>query len=200
MEIDALLQHAESIHPLRQKKSALDFGCGVGRLTQALASHFEQVCGVDIAPAMIEHARRYNRQGSRCEYLVNETTHLRRFADEQFDFIYSSITLQHMPPRFAKKYIVEFVRVLRPAGLLLFQLPSRRISRLAQIRSLTHQIFDPIVHPLRPHVVMCGIPKPVVVQLLAEHGGEVLDIAPDESAGPTWESFRYLVKKAGHCP
>src|ERR1700675_2485116 len=28
---------------------ALDFGCGVGRLTQALAAHFAQVTGVDIA-------------------------------------------------------------------------------------------------------------------------------------------------------
>ena len=56
-EIDAMLQYAESIQPLRGKKYALDFGCGVGRLTQALASHFERVCGVDISPAMIQHAR-----------------------------------------------------------------------------------------------------------------------------------------------
>lgn len=37
---------------------ALDFGCGVGRVTQALARQFDLVDGVDIAPSMIAQARR----------------------------------------------------------------------------------------------------------------------------------------------
>ena len=32
---------------------ALDFGCGVGRLTQGLSRHFDQVIGVDISAGMI---------------------------------------------------------------------------------------------------------------------------------------------------
>jgi hypothetical protein len=36
-----------------------------------------------------------------------------------------------------------------------------------------------------------------VIRLLHRQAGEILDIAPDDSAGPAWESFRYLVKKAG---
>ena len=122
-EIDAMLQYAESIQPLREKKCALDFGCGVGRLTQALASHFERVCGVDISPAMIQHARNYQGSEGRSEYLVNETGDLRQFRDSQFDFVYSSITLQHMPARFAKKYIAEFPG--RPASVSTAQ-PSQR--------------------------------------------------------------------------
>jgi hypothetical protein len=43
---------------------------------------------------------------------------------------------------------------------------------------------------------MRGIPKQEVIRVLAEHGGEILDIAEDQSAGPTWESYRYLVQKA----
>ena len=37
-----------------RRRHALDFGCGVGRLTQALAPHFEEVVAVDIAPSMIK--------------------------------------------------------------------------------------------------------------------------------------------------
>ncbi len=197
MEIDAMLRYAESIQPLHEKKCALDFGCGVGRLTQALAAHFERVCGVDISPAMIQHARTYQGPEGRSEFLVNEATDLRRFPDGRFDFVYSSITLQHMPPRLARQYIAEFLRVLDPAGLLLFQMPSRRQGKWARTRSLAHEIFDPVFHPVSPRVVMRGIPKREVIRLLTEHGGEILDVASDQSAGPSWESFRYLVKRSG---
>jgi len=37
---------------------ALDFGCGLGRLTQPLAERFDEAVGVDIAASMIEGARR----------------------------------------------------------------------------------------------------------------------------------------------
>jgi 2-polyprenyl-3-methyl-5-hydroxy-6-metoxy-1,4-benzoquinol methylase len=44
---------------------AMDFGCGVGRLTQALAQHFNQVDGVDVARSMLNHAEEFNQFGSR---------------------------------------------------------------------------------------------------------------------------------------
>lgn len=196
LEINAVLARAESLHPLARRKRALDFGCGVGRLTQALAAHFDQVLGVDLSPAMIEHARGYNRQGARCEYRVNERSDLRQFRDGEFDFVYSSLTLQHMPPRFAKRYIAEFLRVLAPGGLLVFQLPSRRKGRFPWVRSLGHALFDPVARVFAPLVVMRAIPREQVVRWLEEHGGRVVEIAIDRSAGPEWESFRYLVNKA----
>jgi SAM-dependent methyltransferase len=195
-EVEKVLRYAESFQPLREKKSALDFGCGVGRLTQALAAHFEQACGVDISPAMIEHARQYNRTGDRCEFVVNDTADLARFAAGCFDFIYSSITLQHMPPRFARRYLVEFLRVLRPGGLLVFQLPSRRKGLDGALRSTLQAIVEPVLHPFAPRVVMRGIRNQEVLGLLAEHGGVVLNVASDNSAGPAWESYRYLVRKS----
>ena len=107
-------------------ETALDFGCGVGRLTQALCAHFERCHGVDIAPAMIEGAERLNRHGDRCRYHLNDSDSLAFFADESFDLVYSNITLQHIAPEYSRRYVGEFVRVLRPGGLLLFQLPSER--------------------------------------------------------------------------
>ena len=38
--------------------TALDFGCGVWRLTQPLADHFKEVCGIDISPNFIELANK----------------------------------------------------------------------------------------------------------------------------------------------
>ena len=66
-EIELALDWVASLGVRLPQRKALDFGCGVGRLTQALADHFDEVCGVDIASSMIELANEYNRHGARCK-------------------------------------------------------------------------------------------------------------------------------------
>lgn len=106
-----------------RRGKALDFGCGVGRLTRALCREFDQCVGVDIAPSMVEAARRYNRHGERCEYVLNERDDLAVFGDDTFDLVYSVIVLQHMKPEYALRYIGEFLRVIAPGGLAVFHQP-----------------------------------------------------------------------------
>jgi SAM-dependent methyltransferase len=103
---------------------ALDFGCGVGRLTQALAVEFESCDGVDIAPSMIELARELNQHGERCRYHLNTHADLALFPSETFDFVLCVLVLQHMEPRYALRYMRELLRVLRPDGAAVIQLPS----------------------------------------------------------------------------
>lgn len=107
-------------------RAALDFGCGVGRLTQALCTRFDHVDGVDIAPSMIRAAEQFNRFGDRCGYHLNVREDLSIFPDGSYDFIYSTYVLQHMHPVFARRYVEEFVRLLSPEGLALFQIPTAR--------------------------------------------------------------------------
>ncbi len=59
-EIKDVMQYVEKLGLFQQRGRALDFGCGVGRLTQALASYFDEVVGVDIAPSMVMLAKQYN--------------------------------------------------------------------------------------------------------------------------------------------
>lgn len=125
-EIDAVLAVAAQRGFDFPKRRALDFGCGVGRLTQALATRFEECDGVDVAPSMVRQATRLNRHANRCRYHLNQEPDLRLFPDGAFDFIYSVLVLQHMEPRFSKRYIREFLRVAGPGALVVFQLPSHR--------------------------------------------------------------------------
>jgi 2-polyprenyl-3-methyl-5-hydroxy-6-metoxy-1,4-benzoquinol methylase len=67
-EVDSVLNHVRSLGINLRGSRALDFGCGVGRLTQALAKHFKEVCAVDIAPSMIQLAKKYNRHGRKCRF------------------------------------------------------------------------------------------------------------------------------------
>jgi len=124
-EIADALAELERLDAAPVPGRALDFGCGVGRLTQALAERFERCDGVDIAASMIAEARRINRHGERVHYHVNDAPDLGLFASDSFDFVLSFIVLQHMEPRYARRYIADFMRVLKPGGVALFQIPAR---------------------------------------------------------------------------
>jgi SAM-dependent methyltransferase len=124
LAIDAVVGYLRSLPLELRWGRALDFGCGVGRLTQALGRHFRECVGVDIAPSMIELANRYNALGDRCTYRLNTASDLSLFPDDHFDLVYSTIVLQHIAPEYSAKYIREFIRVLAPGGVALFDLPS----------------------------------------------------------------------------
>ncbi|HEY6680744.1 MAG TPA: methyltransferase domain-containing protein [Actinomycetota bacterium] len=128
VEVDELMRRLEAIQHPGHRERALDFGCGVGRVTQALAGHFAEVVGVDIARSMLARARRLNGLGSRCLYVHNERPDLGRFPDGHFDLVYTAYVLQHMPPEYARGYVSEFIRVLRSDGVAVFQIPAARRS------------------------------------------------------------------------
>ena len=125
-EIADVLRRATRLGVAVSRRRALDFGCGVGRITQALAHEFERCDGVDISTSMLHAARRHNRHPGRCVYHLNVAPDLALFANATFSFVYSTLVLQHMEPRYSKVYIRELLRVLAPDGLLVFQLPSHR--------------------------------------------------------------------------
>jgi SAM-dependent methyltransferase len=107
--------------------TCLDFGCGVGRLTRPLSESFRETVGIDVAKSMVAVARRHNRN-PRCRFVVNRDPDLRSIHSATFDFVHSCLVLQHIPPDVTIKYIEEFVRVAKPEGLIVFQLPAERFS------------------------------------------------------------------------
>lgn len=123
-EIAAVMADAGRHGLPAHRRRALDFGCGAGRLTQALAGHFETVLGIDVAPSMIALARTHNQHGDRCHYEVNDRPDLSRWPDASFDLIYTGRVLQHIEPRYSTAYVAEFVRLLAAGGYLSFDLPS----------------------------------------------------------------------------
>jgi ubiquinone/menaquinone biosynthesis C-methylase UbiE len=104
-------------------KRVLDFGCGVGRLSNALAEHATEVVGVDIARSMIEVAKRVNRRPGQVDFVHYDGQTL-PFANETFDGAISMIVLQHAPLAVQLGCLLELIRVIRPGGVLVLQIPS----------------------------------------------------------------------------
>jgi len=139
-----ILQKAIKSLP-QQRRRAIDFGCGVGRLTRALHNYFPECCGIDISRGMLEKARNLAPE---CEF--REANNLGSFPDKYADLIYSSLVLQHQPDKKHVKALIEdMMRVLAPGGLLVFQMPlhlrwrnrlqlRRRAYRLVRALGLPH--------------------------------------------------------------
>lgn len=177
---------------------ALDFGCGVGRLTLPLADHFREVVGVDIAPSMIEKAKTYKGTQGNVAYVVNQRDDLSQFPDESFDFVNASIVLQHMPPRLALGYLREFARILTPGGQLTFTLPTEPA---ATARGRLRRVVPmPLVWTYKrwrhgATMEMHAIPIGRLVPQLESFGLNVDKVRSSTSGGLNWRAYRYCCTK-----
>ncbi len=201
-DVDATLQRVREICPeWKPNGEALDFGCGVGRLSQGLAKHFDKVTGVDIASHMLDLARRHaSRLGERVDFVENRSPDLRRWPDGRFSFVLSLITLQHVPPTASHRYLAEMVRVTRPSGLIVVQAPSAWV-RPPPRRRLTWWPGTLWNH-LRPHLRrwlvlepvmdMHLLPREAVEATLGAAGADILAVDTLPSAGPDIVSHRYI--------
>jgi ubiquinone/menaquinone biosynthesis C-methylase UbiE len=107
-----------------KNKVALDFGCGQGRnVTNLLSlSEWKRVDGVDISEVNIEHCKEeFTNQNSK--WFVNSGVDLEQLSSNEYDFVMSTITLQHIPVyNIRRSLIEEILRVLKPGGTFSFQM------------------------------------------------------------------------------
>jgi len=168
---------------------AIDFGCGLGRVSRWLAKSFSHVVGVDISPKMLELAERYNAQQSAITFVQGNEKNI-PLASSSADFIYSFIALQHIPRPLQEVYLHEFARLVRPGGYFYFQLPSHPIYvKETQFR----QHFSTPSGPA--FIDIHTFPRAAVETLLQSTGCEVLRVFDDESCGPGIKSFFYLARR-----
>jgi SAM-dependent methyltransferase len=214
-DADRFMADLVRVAPTARRRHLLDFGCGVGRVTRALAAHFESVVGVDVASTMIARARLLNRAYPNCRFVVTPHAHLHGFETGTFDAVYSRLVLQHIPPALVCQYIPELIRVLAPGGVLMFQLPDEIApeaedafsdapvvgdglkSHLPRVLVRAYRLvkYRLIVDESTPTMAMFGMAHDLVFRLIADAGGRVLTTKPDQSHGPNVPGFEYWVTK-----
>jgi SAM-dependent methyltransferase len=215
-DVAALMSAAIDLVPSLPRKSALDFGCGVGRISRALADHFDTVVGVDVARSMIARARRLNADQPRCRFQLNRSNRLKAFDDNRFDLVYSRLVLQHIPPKAASRYLAELVRVLASGGLLVFQIPDvidvdpeeafvhapveptllKRWVPRAIIRAKRRMEFRRIPDQRHGGMYMFGLAPASVMAVLHASGATLLCTRDDRSHGSDVPGYEYWVTKA----
>jgi SAM-dependent methyltransferase len=102
----------------RSQGKALDFGCGVGRLLIPMATHFGQVIGMDISPAMLSEAEsNFNAMGIQNATLLRSDDDLSWGKLQNLDFVHSYIVFQHIPVENGQNLFFRLVDALAPGGI-----------------------------------------------------------------------------------
>lgn len=152
--------------------AALDFGCGVGRLSEAMAAYAQSVTGYDVSPGMLEIAR------SR-DALVHYVDTL---PVGPFDWINSAIVFQHIPPERGLNELDGLLQRLSPGGVVSLQFalwrePALNVGAPPLLRRLKP------VQPPTGSISMYDYDLNAIVQRLEIHGVQRLCLHATNHAG-----------------
>ncbi len=199
VSIQHLLNKLERLNIPWTSHKALDFGCGVGRLSLALAHHFDQVIGVDIASSMIQLANKHNSQKKKLRYVQIDNPALDEIGEERFDFIHTVLTLQHIEPKYAKQYVKQFIHLLKPDGLLYFQIPTKPPKGivgwlLKMLPTAWLNVYRKWKNNHAPIMEMHWISKETIERLIQLNDAKIIHSYSEHKTGG-FENTWYFIKK-----
>lgn len=184
-QLERLLDTFEIVLP---DKTALDFGCGVGRVSLHLLERGYRTTGIDISPGNLAIAEQRCREyGSRFQpRRLSDPDDIDRL--EPVSLMLSVLTLQHNPPPIQRQLLAKLLARLKPGGVAFFQLPTHRPGYRFEVARFIAEP-DPAV------MDMHCLPMSAVLETLREQGLSVLDVQRDNWAGADFHSHKFLAIK-----
>lgn len=162
----------------------LDFGCGAGRLTLPLARRARNVVACDIAPTILEHARRNAEQAG-----LHNVTFIgigELAGSGAFDFICSLLVFEHIPNVAGYEIIRTLMTLLAPGGVAALHIPFRRpaatLLRLIRFRSLPENRTRGVIRHVQRRVPdpaeRCEYEERSIIRSIALAGARVVACLP----------------------
>ena len=98
-------------------KTALDFGCGVGRVVIPLSKYAECIIGVDISDSMIEESKKNCNEQSICnaKFIISDDN--LSALNNKFNFLHSYIVFQHIIPKRGLLIFKKLIKNLEHGGI-----------------------------------------------------------------------------------
>lgn len=119
-------------------ETVLEIGCGIGRMTRAIAARAKAVIALDVSAEMLAEARRLNPQLDNVTWLEGDGVSLGGVGDGEVGGCISHVVFQHIPdPEVTFGYVREMGRVLAPDGWSAFGVSDDPIVHLPRDASAT---------------------------------------------------------------
>jgi 2-polyprenyl-3-methyl-5-hydroxy-6-metoxy-1,4-benzoquinol methylase len=154
---------------------AIDFGCGVARLSIPLAKRCKQVLGADISNAHLQEAKT-NVQRAGLENLdlrlVGSISAIRDLPEA--NLVFSLIVLQHNSPPVMLEILKALCSRVKTGGFLYIQVPTYRVGYRYDAESdLANTSGEMAMHVLS---------QDILLQTIQDAGLTILEVAEDGSA------------------
>jgi 2-polyprenyl-3-methyl-5-hydroxy-6-metoxy-1,4-benzoquinol methylase len=173
--------------------TCLDYGCGLGRLSFALARRFRLVAGADVSEVHLDIARReaeHRGIGNVTWHHVADVRSVKALPDA--DLLVSLIVLQHNPPPVMRELFARMLGRLRPGGVAVIQMPTYLPGgyRFRVADYLATGGRDMEMHPL---------PQREAFRVVREAGVEMVEVLEDGSSalGYGGRSNTFVVRRPG---
>ncbi len=117
-DISLVMRHVSTLKGPKRFSHAIDFGCGVGRLTVPLSKYADRVSGLDVSPSIIKTANKTTPKAfkKKIKYIVSNDA--LDNLPKQYDLVHSFIVLQHIPPSRGEIIIKKLVDGLTDGGFI----------------------------------------------------------------------------------
>jgi SAM-dependent methyltransferase len=173
-----------------RSKVCVEYGCGLGRVTIALARMFKVVHGYDISAnhLALANERAVSAGISNVKFhLCSQDRIIENL--ESCDFLYSRIVFQHNPPPIISALIEASLKSLRVGGIAIFQVPTFGAG-------YSFGIKEYLAKPQRLIMEMHCIPQAEVFALIAAANCITLEVRT-ENVGRlgNWISNTFIVQR-----
>jgi len=122
--------------------TAVEIGCGPGRLMKPMSGYFWKVIGLDAVPIMKDHASVYLNEDADVRLIEDRVFPLE---DDEVDLVYSFTVFQHIHDlETIEKYVAEAHRVLKVGGIIRIQTRNGLPPQPGQFRGYRGYQFDSV--------------------------------------------------------
>ena len=173
---------------LADVRSSIDLGCGVGRISAAMAKRFDKVVGVDISPGHLKKAQAWFDSHNLTNGAFVHLSDL-EVVDTlpEVDLFYSLIVLQHNPPPVMYELLKRALRRVNVGGYALFQLPTYR----TDYRFVWEEYFE-----TEPKMEMHSLPQRYAFAALQNAGFDLLECHQDNRASARHMSHTFFARRS----
>ncbi len=160
---DEIVLQLERWGTLGPERAALDIGCGIGRMEDALGPRLREIHAIDVSENMITAARRRCAHVENARFSLSSGLDLRAFAAGRFDLAFAIDSFPYLVQSgsaLVETHFAELARVLRPGGDLVVLNFSYRDDLVADRRDVTalcdRHGFDLLVSGTQPFSLWSG--------------------------------------------
>lgn len=149
-------------------RKAVEYGCGIGRVSVPLSKHCDTLHAYDISKGHLAMAETHAQASEVDNIVFTQITTPDQDIEQGYDLYYSFIVFQHNSPPIMKRLVRQAIEGLAPGGVAVFHLP-------VFIREYEFRL-DKYLAADHGDIEMHALPQRVVLDIIQDSDCRLIDL------------------------